>query len=227
MDNTRHIRLRGRVVDALRDTSARVTQHTPPLDLDPIPTQMGLIEPAERSVVALACIVLEELRAAGGTRAPEGPLREVLDKLTRSLGPEDFKTLEIEAYEIFAWIGDALLGPEPDPVAPERISEHTSHEAIIRWSVLQGRDLRMTFYDAASGEIRTHVVSPLRLEAEAYLVAFSHDLGDRHVYRLSRVASLEPEEGWEAYRLESMPSPHVPPRGSSGPQMSMFEEEEE
>ncbi len=180
---------------------------------------MGLIEPAERSVVALACILLEEVRAAGGARAPEGPLRSVLDKLTRSLNPEDYKTLEIEAFEIFSWVGDVLLGPEPEPSTPERISRHASHDAIVRWSLLQGRDLTMSYYDAGRGEIGTHRITPLRLEAQAYLVAFCHERGDRHTFRLSRVAELAPLKGWDAYVLETAPPAR---RAPGGPQMSMF-----
>lgn len=231
MDDGRQIpRVRGRVLDVLREAKGRVTQYTEMLEVTPVPGQMSLMDPQERGVVALALAVLEQLREVGGVQVSETTTHSALEKFTRALSEEDLKAVEVEAYGVFAWLGEHLLGPEPVPDTPERISPDAPHEVVVRWAMLQGRDLLLSFYDVAKGSVHTHEITPIRIEAQTYLVAFCHDLGDEKSFRLSRIGSLSPVEGWDAYRLETMPDVEDVPLEAydrRGAQMTMFLSEEE
>jgi hypothetical protein len=196
--------IKGRIAERLAREPARSTDDDP-LTFPESPGDVLLRHADERGVVALACLLLENLREHGGTRAQARPLDTVLRRVLETFGPKEVMDIEVEAYEILLWIGRAIDGDwQPDRLeTPGAISPGASHAELIRWSIAGGVDLDMNYYSRGRGELTHRRVTPISLEAEVYFHAHCHLRRDERVFRLSRIGSLQPIGGWPRHR----PSP--------------------
>lgn len=201
--------IRGRIAEKLDKASARVDEGEEEMEFPPSPAEVALRSAEERGVVALACLILENLREHGGTRAPKRPLETVLRKTLASFGPKEVMDIEVEAYEILLWLG-STIDPEWSKQSTsdvDQIGENSSYDELIRWAIGGNHDLEMDYYSRGRGELTHRRVTPISLDAETYLHAYCHLRRDERVFRLSRIADLRPMGGWSKYRGRQSPAP--------------------
>jgi hypothetical protein len=187
--------IRGRILERLQRSRPREPED---LEFGDSVGEVVLKTPAERGVVALACLVLENLREAGGSNAPERTLEHVLKKALVTLGPKEIMDLEIEAYEMMLWIGAAI---DPNWTTSENVDidsldPRAGHEELIRFAIASGQDLELDYYSANRGELTHRRITPLSFEAETYIHAYCHMRRDERIFRVSRIADLKPVGGW-------------------------------
>jgi predicted DNA-binding transcriptional regulator YafY len=190
--------IRGRIAERLSRAPARNTDDDDELHFPEGPGDILLRSADERGVVALACLILENLREHGGTRAPGRALESVLRKTLATFGPKEVMDIEVEAYELLLWIGNAI-----DPNLPRQektdvgeLEPGASHMDVIRWAIGGHHDLDMDYYSRGRGEVTHRRITPISLEAETYLHAYCHLRRDERVFRLSRIGDLRPVGGW-------------------------------
>ena len=177
--------------------------------------------PAERGAVTLACLVLESLREHGGSRVPERPLEQVMRKCIGTLGPKEMMDIEIEAYELLLWIGQAI-DPEWKPVDdldPDDIDPHNSQEDLVRWAIAAGVDLELDYFSANRGELTHRRITPISFEAEKYIHAFCHWRHGERVFRISRIADIRPVGG---LGKKTRKKKDAPPSDEPSPQIDLW-----
>lgn len=231
--------IKGQIAEKLARATPRVDDEE--LRFPPAPSALALHDADERGAVALACLILQNLREHGGTRLPRRPLETVLRKTLASFGPKEVMDLEVEAYEILLWLGKAI-DPEWSPKGealgadPGHVNEHSSHDELIGWAIAGAHDLEMDYYSHGRGEFTQRRVTPISLEAETYLHAYCNLRREERVFRLTRIADLRPVGGWPAHYRKypddapPAPSPEAPKKADEGAedggeQMSLLDPE--
>lgn len=220
--------IKGRIAERLQRASARIDEGDQELEFDDEPGRVVLESAEERGVVALACLILENLREQGGTRAPKRPLEAVVRKTLETFDRKHVMELEVEAYEILLWIASAVDSDwereEIDEV--ESLDPAESKSEMIRWAIADNNDLQMDYYTLGRGELTQRRVTPISLEAEKYLHGYCHLRRDERVFRTSRIAKLRPadEEG-PTHPLEQATGEEESKSGEEEPdaQMSLLE----
>ena len=219
--------IRGRIAERLARASSRSADDGP-LSFPDAPGDVLLRTSEERGAVALACLLLENLREHGGSRIEARPLDTVLRRILATFGPKEVMDIEVEAYEILLWIASAIdddWQPEAMP-DPGEITPTASHADLIRWAITGGVDLEMNYYSRGRGELTHRRITPISLEAETYLHAYCHLRRDERVFRISRIGDLEPVGGWPKSR-EAPRQPRAKKPGPSdkpSPQMSLLDD---
>ncbi len=151
----------------------------------------------DRSSVALALLILKNLRDHGASRIPkrsvEKPLRDVLD----TMSAKEIMDVEIETYELLLWIGKAIDPDWKNEIEPDA-SDPASNDidGLVRWAINNGVDLELDYYARQSGELTHRKITPISFEAEKYIHAFCHLRHAERVFRISRIAELRPIGGW-------------------------------
>lgn len=210
--------IRGRILERLQRANPREPEE---LAFGESIGEVTLKTPSERAVVALACLVLENLREAGGSNAPERTLETILKKTLATLGPKEVMDIEIEAYEMMLWIG-AAIDPEwrvEEGVDVENLDPRSGPPDLIRFAIATGQDLELDYYSANRGELTHRRITPLSFEAETYLHAYCHMRRDERIFRVSRIADLKPVGGWSKIK-KIKPAKNKDPEDSG--QMSFF-----
>ncbi|MFB6264590.1 MAG: WYL domain-containing protein [Bradymonadaceae bacterium] len=189
--------IKGRIAERLEHAEDRLGDDASEMDFeDDDPERVVLETPDERGVVALACLILENLREHGGTRAPKRPLEAVAKKMLATFDRKDVMEIEIEAYEMLLWIAGAIDSDwsreEVEDV--EEVGADSSNVDWIRWAIRTKTDLRMEYYTLGRGELTERRVTPISLEAETYFHAYCHMRRGDRVFRVSRIADLQPAE---------------------------------
>lgn len=196
--------IKGQIAHKLARATPRVADADELLEFPPAPAQLSLHDAEERGAVALACLILENLRERGGVRIARRPLETVLRKSLASFGPKEVMDIEVEAYEILLWLGKAIdpnwskqIQEQQTPLA--QINEHSSLDEVIRWAIASDHDLEMDYYSHGRGQFTQRRITPISLEAETYLHAYCHLRREERVFRLTRIAELRPVGGWPAF----------------------------
>lgn len=201
--------IRGRIAERLQRSTPRNHELEDELSFPEGPGDVLLRTTDERGVVALACLILENLREHGGTRAPARALDTVLRKTLATFGPKEVMDIEIEAYEILLWIGRSIdpnwQAAENEGKAPGTIDESCNQVDLIHWAIASKLDLEMDYYSRGRGEFTHRRITPISLEAETYLHAYCHLRRDERVFRLTRIGELRPQGGWP----KTAPKPEV------------------
>lgn len=198
--------IKGRISQKLKQAQSRVEEEEREMEFPEDPAEISLRTPEQRGVVALACLILENLREHGGTRAPEQALEQVLQKTLSTFGPKEVMNIEIEAYEILLWIGNTIE-PEWSKQSTKKITDVTpesSTDDLIRWAIFHEEELYLEYYSHSRGELTKRRVTPISLEAETYLHGYCHLRRDERVFRISRISTIEPARGWRDV-IESEP----------------------
>ncbi len=227
--------IRGRIAERLARAPARNADDEP-LEFPESPGDVMLRTAEERGVVALACLLLENLREHGGTRARARTLDTVLRRILETFGPKEVMDIEVEAYEILLWIGSAIdddWQPESSD-DPGAIDPTASYLDLVRWAIAGGVDLEMDYYSRGRGELTHRRVTPISLEAETYIHAYCHLRRDERVFRISRIGDLKPIGGWprrpdRPKKKKAAPAPAEATTASPGtdedtPQMSLLDD---
>ena len=211
--------LRGPVAQRLRQGRRPGPSAAAPLALTGRPIPQGLVRAEERAAVMTALLILELACEGGGTRHGLALVHQLLRDLARGFDERELMQLEVEAYEVLRWLDHTLRDELPlEPGSPPYVNADSTHLEVIRWALHHGQDLRFDYYHPGRGEVTRRHVTPLRLDAEAYLVAFCHLRADERVFRLSRVGELRPASGWPTTRhglsrppQDDAPTPGVDP----------------
>lgn len=199
--------IKGRIAERLERAEPRFEEGDPEMEFPDEPGEVLLESPEERGAVALACLIVENLREMGGTKAPKRALESAARKTLETLGRKEVMEIEIEAYEILLWLASAI-DPEWSRQEPEEVEEITptsSKLEMIRWAIAGHHDLMMEYYTHSRGEMTERRVTPISLEAETYLHGYCHLRRADRVFRVSRVADLQPVEEhapWDPEELE-------------------------
>ncbi len=193
--------IRGRIAERISRAKPRERED---IDFGDSVGEVLLRSPQERGTVALALLLLENLREHGGTRVPQTTTESVLKKCLATLGPKEVMDLEIEVYETLLWIGSAI---DPDwkndePLDPDEIDPTKGHSELVRWAIAAGQDLQLAYFSRNRGELTERRITPISLEAETYIHAFCHLRRDERIFRISRIAELEPVGGWSRLKKE-------------------------
>lgn len=218
--------IRGRIAERLARASSR-SEEDGPLTFPESPGDVLLRTSEERGVIALACLLLENLREHGGSRVEARPLDTVLRRILATFGPKEVMDIEVEAYEILLWIASAIDDDwQPDPLPdPGEITPTASHADLVRWAISGGVDLDMNYYSRGRGELTHRRVTPISLEAETYVHAYCHLRRDERVFRLSRIGDLQPIGGWPNREPEPPKKRKKQARDDEpSPQMSLLDE---
>lgn len=186
--------IKGRISERLQRAKRRDRSE---LSFGDSQADVTLRTPTERGVVALACLVLDQLAEHGGTRAPQRTLENVLRKNLATLGPKEIMDIEIEAYELLLWIGSAI-DPDwkTDTFDASTINPHAGHTELVQYAIATHQDLELDYYSRNRGELTHRRITPISLEAETYVHAYCHLRRDERVFRVSRIAELRPVGGW-------------------------------
>ena len=62
---------------------------------------------------------------------------------------------------------------------------------IIEQAIVEGSDLEMTYLRLNEMKLMEYRITPLMLEADLYLHAFSHTTQKQRVFKITRIAALE------------------------------------
>lgn len=193
--------IRGRIAERISRAKPRERD---PLDFGDSVGEVVLRSPDERGVVALALLLLENLREHGGTRAPQLATESLLKRCLSTMGPKEVMDLEIEAYETLLWIGSAI-DPEwshEEDLDPADIEPTRGHSELVRWAIASSQDLQLAYFSRNRGELTERRITPISLEAETYVHAYCHLRRDERIFRISRIAELEPVGGWSRLKKE-------------------------
>ena len=189
--------IKGRIAERLQRSESRLENADEELEFPDGPGQVVLEDADERGAVALACLILENLREQGGTRAPRRALESVARKLLKTFDRKEVMEIEIEAYEILLWLARSI---DPDEWSHEETPDletptpENSKVEIIQWAIAHKEDLSMDYYTHGRGELTHRDVSPISLEAETYLHGWCHLRRDERVFRVSRIADVRPAD---------------------------------
>ncbi len=219
--------IRGRIAEKIAKASPRVEEGEEEMEFPATPGEISLRSADERGVVALACLILENLRERGGTRAPRRPLETVLRRTLATFGPKEVMDIEVEAYEMLLWLGNAI-DPEWSKDATseiDHVDENSSDDELIRWAIGGNHDLEMDYYSRGRGELTHRRITPISLDAETYCHAYCHLRRDERVFRLSRIAELRPVGGWSKHRGRHKPAAEEKPDEDESAQASPAESE--
>lgn len=220
--------IRGRITERLARATERNDEEGP-LNFPETPGDILIRSAEERGAVALACLLLENLREHGGSRVQARPLNNVLRKVLSTFGPKEVMDIEVEAYEILLWIGSAIDDQwqhDEYPATPGDITPNASHLELIRWALAGGVDLEMDYYSRGRGELTHRRITPISLEAETYLHAYCHLRRDERVFRVSRIGGLKPVGGWPKQTKPAAPAKPADQNSQEGPspQMSLLDD---
>lgn len=198
--------IKGRVIERLRDAPEREVEGGE-LRFKGFGPDFKIEGDSERGAAALACLILEQIRRHGGTRISERSVNALLERLMGSFSQQELMDIEVEAYEIFEWLGQSIA---PDSSLPpseeiEALSPPPNHSVVttIERAIELRRDLVIQYFTGGRAELTRRRVTPLRLEAEKYLHAYCHKRQDDRVFRVSRVRQVS----W----LNEAPPPLQPP----------------
>lgn len=188
--------IKGRIAERLQRAEPRFEEGEPEMDFGENPDQVVLETPEERGVVALACLILENLNEQGGTKAPKRALESVARKTLETFDRKEVMEIEVEAYEILLWLASSIdpSWSRREPEIVREVTPESSNLELIRWAIAGHYDLMMEYYTHGRGELTHRRVTPISLEAETYLHAYCHMRRDDRVFRISRIAELEPVE---------------------------------
>lgn len=187
--------IRGRITERLERARRRDRSE---LDFGESTGDVTLRTPTERGVVALACLVLEQLAEHGGTRASQRTLQNVLRRTLATMGPKEVMDIEIEAYELLLWIGSSIDPDwETDAVDASEIDPFAGTAQLVQYAIATRQDLELDYYSRNRGELTHRRITPISIEAETYIHAFCHLRHDERVFRVSRIANLRPAGGWK------------------------------
>ncbi len=208
--------IRGRVTERLKEAPGRATHE----DALRFKTSFAAFrsDPAdERGALALACLVLEQIRRHGGAQVPARALREPLDRLLAGFDHQEAMAIEVEAYEIFEWLGQSI-----DPGMAEATPSHDEDQSApnhgvmvtLEKAIALRRDVILQYFTGGRVELTRRKVTPLRMEAEKYLHAYCHKRQDDRVFRISRIRQVawvhgSPPEGLPP--LDPPPETEAPP----------------
>lgn len=193
--------IRGRIAERISRAKPREREE---LDFGDSIGEVVLRSPEERGVVALALLLLESLREHGGTRTPQLTTESLLKRCLGTLGPKEVMDLEIEVYETLLWIGSAI-DPDwssEDELDPADIDPTKGHSELVRWAIASSQDLSLAYFSRNRGELTERRITPISLEAETYIHAYCHLRRDERIFRISRIAELEPVGGWSRIKKE-------------------------
>lgn len=214
--------IRGRIAERLQRAEERFDEsQEDEMEFPEGPGEITLTGPAERGVVALACLILENLREVGGTRAPKKELESVLRKALATFDRKEVMEIEVEAYEILLWIGNAI-DPEwsrelDETPEAEDITPDSDHMELIRWAIADQKDLVLEYYSHGRGELTHRRVTPISLEAETYLHGYCHLRQDDRVFRIQRIAELKPAAEHAPWSTDRSPADDPPKRPKPPP----------
>ena len=187
--------IRNRIAERLSRADSRAEGEA--LDFSDSKGSVSFTGSNDRSTVALALLILKNLRDNGASRIPkrsvEKPLREVLD----TMSAKEIMDVEIETYELLLWIGKAIDPDWKNEISPD-VSDPLSNDidSLVRWSIANGIDLELDYYARQSGELTHRKITPISFEAEKYIHAFCHLRHAERVFRISRISELRPIGGW-------------------------------
>ena len=189
--------IKNRIAERL--SSATPRNEAPPISFGDSEGSVELKTPSERGAVVLACLVLESLREQGGSRVPGRALEQVMRKCIGTLGAKEMMDIEIEAYELLLWLGEAIdpnWQPGDNDLDPATIDPQKSQTDLVRWAIAAQVDLELDYFSAARGELTHRRITPISFEAEKYLHAYCHWRHGERVFRISRIAELRPVGGF-------------------------------
>lgn len=200
--------IKGRIAERLQRAEPRFEEGEPEMEFGEAPGQVVLETPEERGVVALACLILENLEEQGGTQAPQRALESVVRKTLETFDRKEVMEVEVEAYEILLWLARSIdpSWERREPEIVEEVTPESSNLELIRWAIAGHYDLKMEYYTHGRGELTHRRITPISLEAETYLHAYCHMRRDDRVFRISRIAELHPTEEdcpWDLDEAES------------------------
>lgn len=209
--------IKGRISERLQRAKRRDRSELTFGDPDARGGDVVLRTPAERGVVALACLVLDQLAEHGGTRAPQRTLESVLRRTLGTLSAKEIMDLEIEAYEILLWIGSSI---DPDwttePLDASTIDPTAGHAELVQFAIATKQDLELDYYSRNRGELTHRRITPISIEAETYIHAYCHLRRDERVFRISRIAELRPVGGWSKIKKAAAKKTDERDRDDSG-----------
>lgn len=214
--------IRGRTAEKLRrEAEARELAADDALDVGPEQADFDWQSHDERGAVALACVMLEQFRRAGGVAVPERALSGALRRLLETFTEEERMALEVEAYEVMEWLGRAL---DPLPARSEQgvpaLEPTPSGRGVLstlRRAIEGQRDVVIQYFTGGRAELTRRRVTPLRIEAQKYLHAYCHRRQDDRVFRINRIRQVSWVGGLPM--LEERP-PEPPPPVSPRPARS-------
>jgi len=209
--------IKGRIAERLDRAEPRFEEGDPEMEFPEEPGEVVLDSPEERGAVALACLIVENLREMGGTKAPKRALESAARKTLETLGRKEVMEIEIEAYEILLWLASAI-DPEWSRQEPEQVEEITPESSkleMIRWAIAGHHDLMMEYYTHSRGEMTERRVTPISLEAETYLHGYCHLRRADRVFRVSRVAELSPVAEHAPWDPDAVDPSNDEPEGES------------
>ena len=185
--------IKGRVPQRLELAEVRHEVNDEELEFRDAGPEINLRQGDERGSVALACLVLETIRQHGGSEVPRKALASVLERTMISLTQREVMEVEIEAYEIFRWLGVAInpfFDHEVDPRPPDARDDKSDILTHIEHAIREGYDLEISYYTGGRGEWSRRRITPSVIRAETYLVAYCYRRKDDRVFRLSRIGQV-------------------------------------
>ncbi|MDX9720105.1 MAG: WYL domain-containing protein [Myxococcota bacterium] len=232
--------LRGKLFRTLRRaTPLRNSGETLRLSSSGEAVQLDTVE--LKAAAAFSGILAANLLRHSGSRLPSRGLENLMERLLPSLNAQDLMSLEVEAYDLMQWLAtqlrsggarrdDAVVAEEGASSEDEGIEfdpEQGKLELIER-AISEGFELEMLYYTGGRGELLARRVKPQRVEAEKYLHAYCHRRKSERVFRISRIARVEPVGGRAVKRSETETKPSSrKPSVPATKQRGLFDEQSE
>lgn len=192
-----------------RPLDDRLTEKAPrEMDFDPtVPLAEGLAPMTldrndEAVVAALGALMVRHVARFGQSRLLLRTVEETIARMTRSIDPQHMMQLEVEAYAMTDWL---VGGPPQTPVAAEQVARrmgdtilydpNASIPDILLRAIDEAFDVRIDYFSRSRGEMNTRRVTPMRIDAEVYLVGWCHARRATRNFRINRITRCVPIHG--------------------------------
>ena len=180
-------------------SEARERELISEIEMSASPCFFSLRDRGECSLAALGLLLYHNLARHAGSGADQQSVADLCGRLLGKLSRAEVMQLEIEAFEMLEWAGKVLRGEEIEKGSVSAdipaLGAGRDFLTILRAAIDGEYDLTMWYYTGGRGEYGSRRISPIRIEADKFLIAYCHKRAAERVFRISRIARLIRESG--------------------------------
>lgn len=149
---------------------------------------------AQRRALAVACLLLAQVREQGGTTVDRASLLEVARRALETFPDADRAPILEEVVAALDWLAEHLVRATAPAEPVGRGDVHFSsgpRMAVIDEALRSGGDLLIEYFAYHRGEWTERRVTPRKVTG-GFLVAHCHLRGEERRFRISRIRSATP-----------------------------------
>ncbi len=171
----------------------RRRDEAPPRPMEPGEGVVVAETPDERRAVAVAALLLAQVREHGGTPLSQPALLAVAERALDTFSTEDRAPVIEEVVTALDWLADHLMRTKEGRRPTDSDDVHfdpAPRAARVEEALAEGRDVEIDYFTYHRSEWNRRRVTPARL-ARGFLVGRCHLRGGERRFKLTRIRSVE------------------------------------